>query len=122
MKSSPTKRTLKYLREKGYVCAVTEHWNAFAKIRQDLFGFIDILALHEAKRIVGIQCTTGANMAARIDKIKAIPEAVSWALATGRIYVIGWRKLKGKEKKATWQPRVIELMWKGGWMEFEVEL
>ena len=38
--TSPTQRTLKYLRDKGYTAQVVEHWNAFAKRRIDLFGVI----------------------------------------------------------------------------------
>ena len=47
MAISPTQRTLKRLREKEEYPLVTivERWNAFAKIRQDLFGIIDILAI-----------------------------------------------------------------------------
>jgi len=42
---SPTARTLKALRDGGATCQVVEHWNSFAKIRQDLFGCIDVLVL-----------------------------------------------------------------------------
>ena len=45
MATSPTQLSLKKLREEGYTVAVVEHWNSFARIRQDLFGFIDLLAL-----------------------------------------------------------------------------
>ena len=45
MATSPTQLSLKKLREEGYIVAVVEHWNSFARIRQDLFGFIDLLAL-----------------------------------------------------------------------------
>jgi hypothetical protein len=41
MATSPTQLSLKKLREEGYTVAVVEHWNSFARIRQDLFGFID---------------------------------------------------------------------------------
>ena len=40
-KITPTQRTLKHMRERGYTCQVVEHWNPFARIRQDLYGFID---------------------------------------------------------------------------------
>ena len=47
MAISPTQRTLKRLRDSGDYPLVTivERWNAFAKIRQDLFGIIDLLAI-----------------------------------------------------------------------------
>jgi len=40
MPASPTQRTLKKLRDEVYLAQVVEKWNAFAKIRQDLFGII----------------------------------------------------------------------------------
>lgn len=43
--SSPTQRTLAALRKLGYLAAVVEKWNHGAHIRQDLFGFIDVLAI-----------------------------------------------------------------------------
>ena len=45
-KSLPTQRTLARLRQEGALeVAIVEHWNPHARIRQDLFGFIDILAI-----------------------------------------------------------------------------
>ena len=32
MADSPTKRSLKKLREEGYLCQVVEHWNPFARV------------------------------------------------------------------------------------------
>src|SRR5574343_733329 len=107
MTISPTQRTLKYLREKGYICAITEHWNPHARIRQDLFGFIDLLALG-IDRIVAIQCTSGANLSARVQKIRSLADAVLWYRAGGDILVIGWRKLK-REGRQVWMPRIIRL-------------
>ena len=40
-------RTLAWLREHGYEAAKTEHFNWKAKVRQDLFGFIDVLAVSD---------------------------------------------------------------------------
>ncbi len=68
MATSPTQLSLKKLREEGYTVAVVEHWTAFAKIRQDLFGFIDLLAL-KGKEVLAVQTTTTTNMNARIKKI-----------------------------------------------------
>jgi hypothetical protein len=55
--TSPTKRTLAKLRKEGYLCAIVEKFNRFAGIRQDLFGFIDILAIREGE-IIGVQTTS----------------------------------------------------------------
>ena len=118
--TSPTKRTLDYLKEKGYTCTITERWNAFAKIRQDLFGFIDIVALGNFS-ILGIQCTSGDHVAERVAKIKGLKEAVDWKLNTGRILVVGWRKVGARGKRKTWEPRIVELHYKAGWLESKSE-
>ena len=43
MKTSPMQRSLKHLRDAGWTCAIVEHWNLHAKIRQDLFGFGELV-------------------------------------------------------------------------------
>ncbi len=104
--SSPTQRSLKELRRLGWTAAVVEHWNMHAKIRQDLFGFIDVLAMtpvdwHVGVRgFIAIQSTTTGNQAKRIEKIKAEPRARTWLAAGGRIFVHGWLKSK---KNGRWK-------------------
>lgn len=85
---SPTQRTLKYLRAAGYVCQVVERWNPFAKVRQDLFGVIDIVALG-ASGILGVQCTSSPNVSARLSKIAASDAAKRWLECGGSLWVIG---------------------------------
>jgi len=91
MATSPTQLSLKKLREEGYTVAVVEHWNAFARIRQDLFGFIDLLALKD-KEVLAVQTTTASNMSARVKKI-ADHENVSVVRKAGwAIHVHGWHQ------------------------------
>ncbi len=94
MKTSPTQRTLAFLRKTGHVCAITEHWNSFVKRRFDLFGFIDIVALHpDYDGLIAVQTTSGDNHAARRTKILSLPAARMWLeRGAGMIYVISWRK------------------------------
>ena len=67
---SPTQRTLEHLRAAGYpLVQVVERWNPRAKVRQDLFGIVDVLAVNEAG-IVAVQTTSASNVAARITKIQ----------------------------------------------------
>lgn len=93
---SPTQRTLKHMRDQGYVSAVVEKFNHFVKRRQDLFGVIDVLCVGNGET-VAVQTTSGSNVAARITKIaeaEAVPELRK---AGWRIVVHGWRKnSKGK--------------------------
>jgi hypothetical protein len=102
MTITPTKRSLKLLREEGYTVQVVERWNAFAKVRQDLFGFIDLVALNPNGGIVGVQTTTAKNLAARIAKIRAEPQALAWLRAGGRIEVHGWRRSKPGSRRSEW--------------------
>ena len=42
--SSPTQRTLRWLRKLGWSACVVDKYNHFARVRQDAFGWGDILA------------------------------------------------------------------------------
>ncbi len=93
MKTSPTSRSLAYLREQGYIAEVVEKRVPNTNITKDLFGFIDILAIKHGE-VLGVQTTTNTNAAARIRKIAEHPNT-SWVREAGiRIHVHGWRKLK----------------------------
>ena len=87
---TPTQRTLEYLRGEGYTCAVVEHWNSWARIRQDLFGFIDILAIKKDETLA-VQCTS-TGVAARVKKIQESEYLSKVREAGWKIYVIGWSK------------------------------
>ncbi len=66
--TSPTQLTLAYLRKAGYRPRVVEHWNAHAGIRQDLYGYVDVLALGHGS-VLFVQTTTAHNMTDRWRKI-----------------------------------------------------
>ena len=95
---TPTQRTLAYYRNRGVTVAVTERWNPHARLRQDLFGFCDLIALDAG--IVAVQ-VTASGVASRVEKIKAEPRAAEWIEAGGRIEVHGWRKLVAYRKDGT---------------------
>ena len=129
MKASPTSRTLELLRDHGMVCAVVEKWNPHAKIRQDLYGFIDIVALDPKWDVaIGVQCTTGSNLAARVEKIQASKEAMLWSKCSNRIYAIGWRKVGAAGKRKLWDARILQMEYTvptsgapWSWVVFEIE-
>jgi hypothetical protein len=111
--SSPAQRSLKYLRDQGYIAQVVEKWNPYARVRVDLFGFIDIVALKDGEKgVFAIQTTSTSNMGARIKKIISIPEAKKWMVAGNKIFVQGWAKRGGVGKRKTWQVKqtVINLV------------
>jgi hypothetical protein len=103
--TSPTQRSLKHWRDLGYLCAVVEHFNPHVRIRQDLYGFIDILAI-KGEDIVGVQATggDGGNVAARVAKIVE-HENYPLVIKAMRIVVHGWRK----NAAGRWTLREIEL-------------
>ena len=109
---SNTSRTLKYLRTQGWVCGMVERFNPYAGpygIRQDLFGFIDIIALAE-KSVIGVQ-SCGQNFSEHKKKILENEYAPVWLESSGRILLIGWRKIKLHRggKALRWAPRIEEI-------------
>lgn len=106
--NSPTERTLRMLRASGYICAVVEKWNPHTKTRHDLYGFADILAIHEQPpgEILAVQVTSGNNHAAHKAKILKEPRHRSWLMAGGRIALISWTKHGPRGKRKLWAPRI----------------
>lgn len=90
---TPTQRSLKYLRDQGYRVEVVEKWLPWAKVRKDLFGFIDLLAIRESETLA-IQTTSRGNITARIKKIEESEALNDVKNAGWKIAVHGWGKLK----------------------------
>ncbi len=87
---SPTQRSLAYLREQGYRVAIVEHWNPHARIRQDLWGWCDLLAIRK-NEVLAVQ-VTASGVAARIKKIEE-SDTIGMVRDAGiRVEVHGWRK------------------------------
>ena len=105
---TPTQRSLAKLKAEGWFCAITEHYNPWARIRQDLFGFIDILCL-KGDVTLAVQTTTGDNVAARLAKIGQCQAARLWLESpTRRIAVHGWAKRGARGKRKQWTCREVE--------------
>lgn len=100
---SPTQRSLKYLRDEGYLVAIVEHWQPFARIRQDLFGFIDLLAIRRDETLA-VQ-VTASGVSNRVHKIEASPHLGRVREAGWKIIVHGWRK----NAEGKYVMRVIDL-------------
>lgn len=103
MATSPTQLSLKLMKERGYKCEITEKWNQFARIRQDLFGFIDVLCLGDGE-VIGVQTTSYSNMSARVKKIREHENFAKVNAAGIRVIVHGWHK-----KGARWEVREVEV-------------
>ena len=106
MAVSPTQRTLKRLKDSGDypLVQVVEHWNSFARIRQDLFGIIDILAIDHKGVVTALQVTSYSNVGARVKKITESPATPFIRNADWVILVEGWHK-----KNNRWISRIVDL-------------
>lgn len=105
MTTSPTTLSLKALRDAGYVAAVVEHFNPHKRIRQDLFGFIDIIAIRPGETLA-VQTTSRSNMAARVRKIADHANVAAVREAGWRIEVHGWAQ---KKPRARWECRTVDV-------------
>ena len=100
---SPTQRTLAKLRAEGWLPAVVEKWNPHARIRQDLYGFIDLVALKDGETLA-IQACAGSSLSARVKKITDHENLSAVRKAGWTIQVWAWRKLK-----SGWAPKIVDL-------------
>ena len=104
-KTSPTQRTLARLRKENCdLVEVTEKWCAFSRRRKDLFGTIDILAIHKGDTIA-IQVTSYSNIGARVKKITESPALPFLRDAGWTILVEGWKK----EKNGRYTSKIVDL-------------
>jgi hypothetical protein len=96
MAMTPTKLTLRHLRDAGWpLVEVVEHWNPHARVRNDLFGFVDVLAVRPGETLA-VQTTTAANVSARVRKIADHSNIAALREAGWAIEVWGWKKVSGR--------------------------
>lgn len=115
-KSTPTQRTMRHLRHDGATCAVVEKWNQHVGphgIRQDLFGFVDVLVLDPTRGFVGVQCCARSTHADHRRKIvdERTEVAIEWLRCGGVIEIWSWGKQKIKRGGIAerWVPKVEEI-------------
>jgi hypothetical protein len=94
------------LRKDGWLPAVVEKWNPGARVRQDLFGFIDIMALDTLGRPpVGIQVTTTGHMADRLRKMTTAPvgyKLAYWLNSGLTVEIWGYAKRGPRGQRKVW--------------------
>lgn len=107
---TPTQRTIKYFKDRGYQVGIVEKYNSFIKIRQDLFGFIDLIAIGHGQTLA-IQQTSGSHLAEHINKIQASDKLAECLNSDWIVLAVGWRKLKKKRggKAYTWTPKIVRV-------------
>jgi len=108
MATTPTARTLAWLKKQGYTAGVVEKWIPQTRQRKDLFGFIDLIAIREGET-VGIQATSTGNMASRVKKIMDSEHMPTWLLAGNKLWVVGWAKRGKAGKRKLWTASVTKL-------------
>lgn len=91
--SSPTQRSLAYLRSEGWLAWVTEHWCPFSRRRKDLWNVCDILCLR-GEEILAVQTTSGSNVSARVRKIAESEHIGAIRQAGIAVRVHGWTRGK----------------------------
>ena len=104
----PTQRTLEWLRKSGWKVGVVEKFNSHVGphgIRQDLFGFIDLVAVKaDEPGVLAIQATSGSGVSSRLAKIRANDVAPVWLAGGNKLWVVGWRKLVKRNKDGSKGP------------------
>ncbi len=101
---TPTQLSLRELRNAGFTAEVVERWNPHARIRQDLFGIIDIVALN-GPTTLAVQCTSAPHVAERVRKIADSPHIAAIREAGWTMEVWGWRK----NKAGRWECRKVDV-------------
>jgi hypothetical protein len=106
-KTSPTQRALALCKSLGWRAGIVEKWNQWARIRQDLFGFCDLVVLDGRPGVLAIQVTSGNNVPARVKKLDENPAVVDWLRAGGRVEVWGYQKRGARGKAKRWTLRRV---------------
>lgn len=90
---TPTTRTIGYLESRGWIVDIAERRQG--PITRDLFGCIDLVAVHPTLReVLFVQVTSNngnGNFAARLAKTIAQPTTALLLQAGVRIEVWGWK-------------------------------
>lgn len=100
---TPTARTLEHLRNLGCIAEVVEKRIPRTHITRDLFGCLDIVAIHPGvPGVLGVQVTTIDHQADRRAKVQAEPRARIWLEAGNRIAVMAWAKRGPRGQRKVW--------------------
>ena len=104
--TSPSARALAECRKRDWPCGIVERYCSFTKRRHDLFGCIDLVALDDKMGALGIQVTSGANHAKRVQKTLEEPRILRWLQKGNRFEVWSYAKRGAAGKRKLWQLRI----------------
>jgi hypothetical protein len=105
LKRSPTALTAELLKKDGWLVWSVERWIPGARIRVDLFGILDQIAIKDGE-VIGLQPTSWSNVPARVKKI-AESEHIGEVRKLGwQLLVFGW---KWDAKAKEWRHRIVDV-------------
>lgn len=91
---------------------MVERWIPQLRIRQDLFGWADAVAIREDQDgVLFLQFTTTGNMVSRIKKIISSEKAKIVLAANNRIEVWGWSKRGEHDKRKLWTVKRVPILY-----------
>ena len=103
---SPTQRARAFCKEQGWTSQIVEKWNQYAKVRQDLFGVIDLVVLDgQGGGPLGVQVCAGSSHAARRKKAEAEPRLAEWLASPARFEVWSFSKTGARGVRKLWTLR-----------------
>lgn len=100
---SPQQRTLAHLRAEGWTVDIAERRQG--PISRDLFGCIDVVAVHPLRReFLFVQLTgdNGGHVADRVRKVRTAPATRALLRAGARVEVWGWAHGRA-------EPRIVRM-------------
>lgn len=134
-------RSKKYLEKLGWHVWIVEVWNQWARIRQDMYGFADLVAIrHDLKGVWAINaCEDNGEVQAHVKKYldgyedsrkgHQLPNAhlPVWLSSGNRFSIMGWgkRSSDGRGSRKVWTLRLVEFYLEGAevkWKEIETEI
>lgn len=120
-------RTKQYLEDKGFHVWIVEHWNQWARIRQDAFGLLDLISIrHDCNGVWGVNSLQdNGEMQAHINRymngydhpkkgrIGPNPHLPVWLSAGNRFSLFGWGLRGAAGKRKTWTLRTVDFYLNG---------
>jgi hypothetical protein len=105
MKRSPSALTAELLKEQGWLVWTVERWIPGARIRVDLFGILDQIAIKDGE-VLGLQPTSWSNVPARVKKIAESDHIAEVRKLGWTLHVYGW---KWDAKAKEWRHRIVDV-------------
>ena len=108
---SPTARSLKRLRELGFVAEVVERFIPGARVRRDFLGLADVLAFYPGQPgVLAVQACVTGDQAKRAKKMRLNANTALWRSSGNGLAVWGWGKRGPRGTRKRWTLSVTEIV------------